>query len=357
MKKRIAHIHWSGDIGGVERWIRTIAGALDPREFDLTILLLNRGGHLLAEGEVAGANVVELGWTSGWSPRKALQLRARLKRESFDILHNHVNTWLVGWALSGQRGAKIYHEHGLLLYDPERTLRYYGMWGGIYDRFVVTNPPMAERLERNVPRSRGRTALLPNPTDTEALVPSQGSRPPRPTTIGGLGRHNEEKDWPLFLRTAARILRARDDVVFKIMGDGPLKPLLRAMIAEMGVREHVHLIEPAPDVASFYQDLDLLLFTSAEEDFGMVIPEAIACGVPVVMAPTKGGADTLFGEVSGVSTTRRRGSEELASHVLERLNSLPVARAEATEGRAVVESRFGASSVASQLSAIYRQAG
>jgi glycosyltransferase involved in cell wall biosynthesis len=84
-------------------------------------------------------------------------------------------------------------------------------------------------------------------------------------------------------RPAARGIRA------VIAGDGPLAPRLKAQAAELGLNGRVswqgyvphHL---APD---FYRHLDLLVVPSrtmpaAREQFGRVVVESLACGVPVV---------------------------------------------------------------------------
>lgn len=104
--------------------------------------------------------------------------------------------------------------------------------------------------------------------------------------IGYVGRLVEEKglDDALDAMTHARV-----PVTLAIMGEGPFEPALRARVAALGLDDRVTFRgwgKPA-DVAAFLHELDAMVLltrtTSAvREQFGRVIVEAQACGVPVI---------------------------------------------------------------------------
>src|SRR5690606_41115718 len=50
------------------------------------------------------------------------------------------------------------------------------------------------------------------------------------------------------------------------------------------------------DMRAFYEELDLLVFPSAGESFGLVVLEALACGTPVAVFPDVGGALVLIAD-------------------------------------------------------------
>lgn len=72
---------------------------------------------------------------------------------------------------------------------------------------------------------------------------------------------------------------------------------LEQQVTFEGFIEHDHLIQ-------YYQSADLLLLPSEHESFGMVMVEAMACGVPVAAIANSGGPDEIIqNRVNGILTT------------------------------------------------------
>jgi 1,2-diacylglycerol 3-alpha-glucosyltransferase len=82
-----------------------------------------------------------------------------------------------------------------------------------------------------------------------------------------------------------------------IVGDGPNRAALEARAARLGVRERVHFtgaLDPLllPDV---YASSDAFVFSSVTETQGLVLAEALACGLPVVAVDTDVNREVLGG--------------------------------------------------------------
>lgn len=65
-----------------------------------------------------------------------------------------------------------------------------------------------------------------------------------------------------------------------IYGDGSLRNELSSIIARRELNIVLHPSEP--DIFSRYLDSSMLLLTSIYESFGLIMPEAMSCGLPVV---------------------------------------------------------------------------
>ena len=110
--------------------------------------------------------------------------------------------------------------------------------------------------------------------------------------IGYVGRLVEEKGLDDAL-DAMKI--ANTPVQLAIMGEGPHEARLRQRIAELGLGDRVTIRgwgTPA-DVAAFLRSLDVMILLTrttktVREQFGRVIVESQACGIPVI--GSKGGA-------------------------------------------------------------------
>ncbi|TKJ30260.1 MAG: glycosyl transferase family 1 [Chloroflexi bacterium B3_Chlor] len=118
----------------------------------------------------------------------------------------------------------------------------------------------------------------PSPHDLEGVSPH--------FRIGYIGRLVEEKGVDLLLRAVARL---KGQWVLSVLGDGPFKPQLEKLTTELGVGNRVtfQLSLPSAEMPSYYKQLDVLVLPSRtrrhwKEQFGRVLIEAMACGVPVI---------------------------------------------------------------------------
>jgi glycosyltransferase involved in cell wall biosynthesis len=142
-------------------------------------------------------------------------------------------------------------------------------------------------------------------------------------------------------------------VTLLILGDGPDRPALEARVAELGLGQQVRLLSPRPpaEVARVMNALDVLILMSRtartwKEQFGRVIMEAQACGVPVI------GSDS--GSIPGVVASGGwivpEGDAVALAKLIERLAAHPEALASArAAGLAQAANRFAISTVANAL--------
>lgn len=68
----------------------------------------------------------------------------------------------------------------------------------------------------------------------------------------------------------------------EIFGQGEWHDLLNDQIRNLGISESVRINEPTNDIYSEYEKSSLLVMSSNYEGFGMVLVEAMGCGVPCV---------------------------------------------------------------------------
>ncbi|PTL40345.1 N-acetyl-alpha-D-glucosaminyl L-malate synthase BshA [Alkalicoccus saliphilus] len=75
---------------------------------------------------------------------------------------------------------------------------------------------------------------------------------------------------------------ARIDTHLLLIGDGPELPVIRRLVKDLGLKEKVHITGSQKRVAELLSMSDVKLLLSSKESFGLVILEAMACGVPAV---------------------------------------------------------------------------
>ncbi|MDR3710336.1 MAG: glycosyltransferase family 4 protein [Capsulimonadaceae bacterium] len=92
------------------------------------------------------------------------------------------------------------------------------------------------------------------------------------------------------------VVARNPDVLLLIGGKGPERERLQQMVNELHLERHVRLIGfvSDQDLPAYYQAADLFVLpTVALEGFGLVIVEALACGVPVIGTPVGAIPETL----------------------------------------------------------------
>jgi glycosyltransferase involved in cell wall biosynthesis len=86
------------------------------------------------------------------------------------------------------------------------------------------------------------------------------------------------------LDAAIRLLGAKDDWHLAIAGQGPERKDLEESARKLGVLDRLHFVgELSPEqLATFLRTLDVFVFPSTAETFGLAAVEAAQAGVPVV---------------------------------------------------------------------------
>ena len=100
--------------------------------------------------------------------------------------------------------------------------------------------------------------------------------------IIAVGRYVYQKGFDLLLQAWAKIEKQFPDWEIAIFGDGDSEPYRRKM-RELGIdTSRCHLNGPTADIQKEYVNSSIFAFSSRFEGFGMVLVEAMACGLPVV---------------------------------------------------------------------------
>lgn len=81
-----------------------------------------------------------------------------------------------------------------------------------------------------------------------------------------------------------------------LLGSGPLEPAMRAQVAELGLGEKVDFpgFLPAKDVSQVLGRSLALVLVSTEEQWGLVVNEALAFGLPIISSSPVGANDALI---------------------------------------------------------------
>lgn len=195
------------------------------------------------------------------------------------------------------------------------------------------------------------TTYIPPPVDTDLFHPADSTGGVDDKfVVGYVGRLRDEKGVDLLLRALALL---PDKCRAMIVGDGPARDGLRQLADELGIVHRVEFRPPVEqaDLPQIYWRLHALVLPSRStphwcEQFGRVLVEAMACGIPVI-GSNSGEIPQVIGDAGLIF---RQGSVADLREKVRQLLDDPELRAElARKGRARVLKEFDLPVIAERL--------
>jgi colanic acid/amylovoran biosynthesis glycosyltransferase len=253
-------------------------------------------------------------------------------------------------------------------YDFSRVPRQEGP--GVYTRLfaradmVTVNSRHTERrlLELGCPPAKVRR--LPMGVDLRCFpfherVPQAGE----PVRILTVGRLVEKKGIEYAIRAVAHARERYPDLLYDIVGEGPLRGSLEALIGELGVGEVValHGAKSGEYVREMMSQAHLFVMPSVTardgdaEGQGLALQEAQASGLPVLATDHNGFSESIAPGRSGFLVAERDVTQ-LAAWLVYLLECPEVWPGMGRAGRRHVEENYDISNLNRRLVELYREA-
>ncbi len=256
----------------------------------------------------------------------------KIRYKSLRSLHPYLLPYFIGSHLLGEK-AHIFHGHwfmaGLgirkalkrnmvvtmhdvsLLHEKEMRsgfTNYYRNALGLLKKAETPIIVVSEQAKRDAILHAGlpekQVYAIPNGIDFDQFhpLPRVSNNTFRLVYAGGL---SPRKNLDLLIDTCELLERRKVDFQLEIAGNHPNRTLYPAMVREKGLRQ-VKFVGFVPDESlnAFYNQADLMIYTSKYEGFGFAPLEAMAAGTPVIS--TKGGA---LAEIAGGGCAQVRYSK------------------------------------------------
>lgn len=145
-------------------------------------------------------------------------------------------------------------------------------------------------IKRVLP-SRIRTCFQLNAIQLERFQPKRQKIDS--TAIVMIGSFVFKKGQELAIRTLSELKKRRIELQLNLIGDGEMKDELNHLAKELLVSEQVHFKGLIDFPEQILQQATVYLHTAIYEPFGLVLIEAMACGLPVVCTDGKGNRDLI----------------------------------------------------------------
>ena len=395
-------------VAGAEVLVRETIARLGPAIVP-TVFCLDSVGKIGEDLLARGVDVIALGRRPGWDFGVSRKLAAAATERQIEVLHAHQYSpffyaalakamMMVPWpwgrqplplppprngegekapglaplSASGRGGGEglpsprlILTEHGRHFPDvvsPPRRAVNRLVLDRFADRVNACCAFSAKALCRNDGFAGNRIEVIENgievdrygpATDRPALMRRLGLDPTRRYVVH-VARHHPVKDQPTLIRGFAGVAAEFPDVDLLLVGDGPLRPDLERLVAELGVADRVNFMGIRSDVADVLRAADVFGLTSVSEAASLTLLEAMATGLPVAVTAVGGNPEIVRDGVDGLLFPR--GDAGGCTAALRKLLADPAyAKSLGASGRKRVRERYRLEQTVEAYHRLYRE--
>ena len=282
-----------------------------------------------------------------------------LTRRGFDVVHSHENTWhghvqtvhvrpfRVGF-FAGRSGWRRPLRCLQLLTSP-RLLSYFGLEHArmrpLPGRVIVASsstvahevqqayPQTASCLHTLAPGVHLPAALNAEQRDAQkAQARQQLGLPTNAPLVLFVGNDYLKKGLPALLQALAR--PETSALHLMVVGQPTHRARCEAQAQSLGVHARVHFLGSLTDVTPAYQAADVLAHPTTEDTFAMVVLEAMAHGLPVLVSgPAHCGISALLAPNEAVQLPDPHDDQAIANALVRVMNDTDFAATLTAHGR------------------------
>jgi sugar transferase (PEP-CTERM/EpsH1 system associated) len=368
----IAHIVYRFDVGGLENGVVNLLNHLPRERFRHAVISLTDATDFRRRVQHDDVAFVEMHKAPGHAVRIFPRLFEVFRQLRPAIIHTRnlaaleatLPAWFAGCPI------RIHGEHGRDVDDLDGRNRRYRLARQIYRPFVTRYVALSRDLEHylltviKVPAAK--VERIVNGVDTRSFAPPRARSSlagcpfsdPFLRICGTVGRLQPVKNQLLLARAFVRAREMqpalRSTLRLIIVGEGPLRAPIDAILAAGDALQHAWLPGARADVADVLRAFDLFALPSRAEGISNTILEAMATGLPVV-ATDVGGNQELVTKDTGILVSRD-DVDALANAIIHYASNPGRAIAHGRAGRERVQEQFSIDAMVARYCALYETA-
>jgi sugar transferase (PEP-CTERM/EpsH1 system associated) len=369
----VAHVLYRFAVGGLENGVVNLVNRLPAEHWRHAVIALDSVcERFAARVQRSDVQYIALDKGRGHLLRHYPRLAALFRRLAPAIVHTRnlagleatVPAW---WSAAPVR---IHGEHGWDVHDAVGdNVRYQHvrrLYMPFVHHYVALSGDLARYLQHKIGVPPARITRICNGVDVLRFAPprAQPQLVPPPGfpfaagdwLVGTVGRLEAVKDQcnlaHAFVLAVQRTPDAARRMRLVIVGDGPLRAAVRAILAQAGVERLAWFAGERDDVPQLLQLLDCFALPSQTEGISNTLLEAMACGRCIVATRVGGNAELIEHEVSG-TLVPPRDPLRLSAAILRYFADTGRARAHAAAARARAVDQFSLERMVAQYEQLY----
>jgi len=283
-------------IGGVETHVEEISTRLVKRGLQVEVLTTDPSGRLPTEETLNGVKVRRF---KSWAPNEAYYfsqgLRKYLMKKSseYDVIHAHgYHSFPALFAAEAKGRNKLvftphYHGSGHTLFRSLLHRPYKFLGKKIFkraDKIICVSNYEKGLVFKHFKIEEEKTVVIPNGIKLDEFK-SVKKRSKDYKIALYVGRLEKYKGVHHLIRAMPKL---DGDIFLEIVGNGPYREPLTKLSRSLGLESRVRFFQDLSrdELLQKYADSDVFVLLSEREAFGITVAEALASGIPCVLANT-----------------------------------------------------------------------
>jgi glycosyltransferase involved in cell wall biosynthesis len=356
---RILHVIDTLDVGGAEKVLIALANGF-AAQHEVAICCVTRIGGLARELD-SRVQAFSLGRGPGNDYLLPWRLARHIRRTGYDVVHTH------NWSVFLEGGiAGVLARVPVLIHTVHGS--YQALEAGPMQRLKRS---LRHWLERRVAR-RFRHVVAVSDSIREQIPAVVGIEPERLTTVHNgvtngaactqaaargltfitVGRFDAIKNHELMIQAFAKVAAQFPTAKLMLVGDGPHRAPLEALVDTLGLESKVELTGFRSDVAHLLTQADVFLMSSRYEGVSIALLEAMRAGLPAVATRVGGIPETVIPDQTGLLVASE-DTEGFAAAMSALAASPELRRQFGTAAREFQRREFSSSAMLERYGALY----
>lgn len=298
-KKKIKILHVAQAAGGVDRYIRMLLKYLDKEKFENILVCSQDFREKDYKNLVDFFEQVKMDRAIGSNDLKAIgEVRRLIKRYNPDIVYAHSSKAgaIARVADIGLKNHCLYNPHGWA-FNMRCSAKKKAMYTAIEkiaapfcDKIIcISDAEKQSALDKKICRE-DKLQVIFNGVDIEAyengihgtVKRKDLNIPEDAFVVGMVGRISPQKAPDIFIKMAKQVKDEVPNAHFIIVGNGNQEDEIRKYAKDNGFSDSLHITGWVDDPMSYVGLFDVACLLSRWEGFGLVLPEYMMAGKPIV---------------------------------------------------------------------------
>lgn len=311
----IVHVIYRLQVGGLENGVVNLVNHMPSDRYRHAIVCLSDATDFRQRIQRDDVEIFEMHKRPGHdfaSWRRLFDLFRELHpavvhTRNIGCLEAQIPAWLAGVR------CRVHGEHGWDVSDPDGNNRKYRwlrrLHSPLVHRFIALSRELEEYLVQRVGIARDKVSRIYNGVDSVRFRPGQSDALPAgfsagdSVVFGTVGRMHGVKDQGNLCQAFVLLCRQHTEIAHRmrlvLVGDGPLRAICSAMLAEARLEGQAWLPGNQTEVPDLMRAFDVFVLPSQAEGISNTVLEAMASGLPVIATDVGGNSELVQDGASG----------------------------------------------------------
>jgi glycosyltransferase involved in cell wall biosynthesis len=364
-KPRIMMLSTSIGMGGADQQILNLARSLMTKGYAVQIIAMTPLGTMGLEAQAQGMAIASLNMSRGIpNPVAMMKMLKWLEQWQPDLLHSHMfhaNLLARIIRLIKPIPVLVATAHNIKEGKRWRELAY--TWtDSLCDLTTQVSRAGVERYIKIGAVPSSKMKFTPNSVDEKRFFPDPSARKLLRQELQldhqfvwlAVGRNHPQKDYVNMLKAFAKVCQNASDTILLIVGEGLINSDLTQLAQKLDIISQIKFLGVRRDVPALMNAADGYVMSSAWEGTPLVLLEASATGLPLVVTDVGGNRDVVLDQESGFIVPPH-DSQALAQGML-RLMSLSMVQRQkmGQQGRSHIQANYCIQAISVMWEEIYQ---